>query len=1782
MRTPHFYSYHALSPRTWLAPVCSFTFHNPFSTCSLGYLCYQYLQSLEGGWYSLLAWISKLSLLPGYILYHLHYSMPRTTFRTDVRFWYPTSFDLSVPGWTYTTSPHYHSPNKTRPQGRFGHHQYGIRIRLQPRSFSLQFGFDLRLPKGWRYRSFRKLCIKYYVAPFGPSYLNRRLPKKKKSTTKLQSFLDKFVHWHRDLGDNVQYRVTYANPTTHFDLALYDRYIHRPKAVEEEVHTHFDRDLYDRLLVIPPDPTLTSHFDSAHFDAYAELHRPDTRPAVMPICTTYFDSKLYDKYQVDLKAFHPNTDLDESDIKTEKQYTIQFKSKAARQIALEQIFSDLDPLTWYLKMKGLTNNCMIDGTTALQAKEEAKQTGLSLARKIERKFRQLKYRLGAKKTLRMYPMFISRTGRPTIDDMQYAALTDVRFHPKVDSDEFMCKSARNKSKPPPNLRQPVIIDTGASISCSPSKDDFVGEIKDVSKDTILNSLTDTIEIAGIGTVEWVIRDPSGNLALIRTTAYYIKEAEVRLFSPQCYFREQYAQRQIDLSCTFDRRSLDLHLGDDQMLRFPYSDGGQVPYMLTDDRATEPVVDRDTGIALFASQEEEIQSLLKVDNHNLKPDAQELTLWHQRLSHAGFQWVQDLMRDRKEEVGDEKLPPLVPTRLSQAKSCTPPKCAACILAKQHRRPTGSTKHTNVPDREMAIRRNDLKPGQMISTDQYVCTFPGRLPHTRGKEKASQQYHGGTIFYDHASSLIYCSHQVTLGAGDTVQSKHAFEQFAAASGVSIKGYRADNHPFSSAEFMEDINVNDQHINFSGVGAHHQNGASERALATIGRWAKSMMMHQLLHWPDEYDEANWPFAVDQACWIWNNMPKTRWSPTPLEVFTKMKQPTSDLLQRARVWGCPASVLDPRLQDKQKIPKWTKRSRSGMYVGSSMYHHSTVGRILNLKTGAVSAQFHVLYDELFTTAYGRLDDRAFDAKHWQDLLNFNSGDYFESGVTQESHIDDPSSPEKQAAQEHIARQLFEEFKDSDHVRQPLPTSTTVSEGGDPISRSPTDDTNCVDDETSVSEGGDPSSQRDQASSQRDQTSSNRDDATSDQSTAPPVTSPPKKKVKFIDELAKKKEQRANQRAARRTRNTNPKYAGVTQYQQSPICPDLKGKARAYALQNLCGGNGTRKSADSLRENARIHGLDWNPKTLLASVPNGAAKTTMKELLLRTPLGDHHPMALKAKMKGKDPDLPTYHEAMNGPDAEGYKEATRIEIETLKRMKVWDVVNRESWMDVLPSTWAFRRKTYPNGQTKKLKARFCVRGDKERAHVHYDPAQIFAPVVSWTTVRLMLLLTAQLELHSAQVDYVAAFVHAPIPLPDNYEELDDMGKKKARLYVEMPRGYQEEGKVLRLNKALYGSKNAPSCFFKFLKANLEAIDFVQAHEVDQCLFISEKVICLTYVDDTLLFAKEEKDIEEVIRKLKVQRHMDLEIEDDVAGFLGVDITKNPDTGEIYLKQIGLMKKIVEALKLDGVPAAPTPATETIGKDEDGDPPHCDFNYASVVGMAFYLYSHSMPEIGFAISQLARFTFAPKRSHELALIRLGQYIKGLLEDPDYKGMITKPLQTDKFEMDIYCDTDFCGLFGKEKRNDPDNVRSRLGYCITWNGCPLIWKSCLIGSICLSTMMAEYYGLSTAMKEVLPLRRLVVTIGKALDLPGMCESTFKCTAHEDNSAAEILANLPVGRVTPRSKFFDVKFHWFRQLLRIYAKEMSVIRIDTKSQLGDAWTKPLPPEDFTRLRKLISGY
>ena len=64
----------------------------------------------------------------------------------------------------------------------------------------------------------------------------------------------------------------------------------------------------------------------------------------------------------------------------------------------------------------------------------------------------------------------------------------------------------------------------------------------------------------------------------------------------------------------------------------------------------------------------------------------------------------------------------------------------------------------------------------------------------------------------------------------------------------------------------------------------------------------------------------------------------------------------------------------------------------------------------------------------------------------------------------------------------------------------------------------------------------------------------------------------------------------------------------------------------------------------------------------------------------------------------------------------------------------------------------------------------------------------------MMLILEVLLGLKSKQGDVTAAFLHAKL----------DEGKK---VYIEMPRGFRQEGKCLSLKRTLYGLRQSPRAF---------------------------------------------------------------------------------------------------------------------------------------------------------------------------------------------------------------------------------------------------------------------------------------------------------------------------------------------------------------------------------------
>jgi hypothetical protein len=60
--------------------------------------------------------------------------------------------------------------------------------------------------------------------------------------------------------------------------------------------------------------------------------------------------------------------------------------------------------------------------------------------------------------------------------------------------------------------------------------------------------------------------------------------------------------------------------------------------------------------------------------------------------------------------------------------------------------------------------------------------------------------------------------------------------------------------------------------------------------------------------------------------------------------------------------------------------------------------------------------------------------------------------------------------------------------------------------------------------------------------------------------------------------------------------------------------------------------------------------------------------------------------------------------------QAMRVELNTLvNKFKCWDLVPRHPHMNVLPSTWVFKIKRFPDGTVKKFKAQFCACGDRQK-----------------------------------------------------------------------------------------------------------------------------------------------------------------------------------------------------------------------------------------------------------------------------------------------------------------------------------------------------------------------------------------------------------------------------------------------------------------------------------------
>ncbi|KAJ9512234.1 hypothetical protein QJQ45_012787 [Haematococcus lacustris] len=497
--------------------------------------------------------------------------------------------------------------------------------------------------------------------------------------------------------------------------------------------------------------------------------------------------------------------------------------------------------------------------------------------------------------------------------------------------------------------------------------------------------------------------------------------------------------------------------------------------------------------------------------------------------------------------------------------------------------------------------------------------------------------------------------------------------------------------------------------------------------------------------------------------------------------------------------------------------------------------------------------------------------------------------------------------------------------------------------------------------------------------------------------------------------------------------------------------------------------------------------------------------------------------------DTPTVLEALSGPQADYWREAMHTELASLHANGTWTLVERPPGARVLPTKWVLKIKRDATGAIEKFKARLVAKGFMQVSGV--DVGDVYAPVSKHTTLRALLALAAARDMEVHQIDVEAAFLNGTLQ-PDEI------------IHIQQPEGFEEGSRntVCRLQKALYGLRQAPRAWHAKLKQELEGMGFL-ASESDPALFMlprpSGTVYLLVYVDDCLLCT--EKGDFDSLNFVKQRLSSVFGIKDlgQTRWFLGMQISRDRAQGTLQLDQQQYIKELLSTNSMTeahskAVPMAP--GTKLVKEGDALDTAH--HSYSALVGSLLYLSCCTRPDIAYAVGALARHMAAPTQQHWSAAKAVLSYLKGTAS----QGLVFGGNDS----LQGYCDADYAG--------DKDTARSTTGYVFTLHGAAISWSSRLQPTVAMSTAEAEYMAASGAVKEAVWLRKLMQDLG----LPGT-RVNIMC----DNQAALQLLNNPMA--SARSKHISVHHHFARE--RAVRGEVMFTYWSTSEMVADVMTKPL---------------
>ena len=359
------------------------------------------------------------------------------------------------------------------------------------------------------------------------------------------------------------------------------------------------------------------------------------------------------------------------------------------------------------------------------------------------------------------------------------------------------------------------------------------------------------------------------------------------------------------------------------------------------------------------------------------------------------------------------------------------------------------------------------------------------------------------------------------------------------------------------------------------------------------------------------------------------------------------------------------------------------------------------------------------------------------------------------------------------------------------------------------------------------------------------------------------------------------------------------------------------------------------------------------------------------------------------------------------------------------------------------------------------------------------------------------------------------------------------------------DGKVCRLRKSLYGLREAPRIWYELLAKELKLIG-LKAMTSAPCVFVGDDEMVLCYVDDLLLMSSSEIKL----KKLKERLSSRLPANDlgEARDFLGMKLIREDDA--ISIVQSKYVTSILDDMRMSncqGVTVPHDPAVDL--STDDGDDCDADFPYRSLIGSLLYIATHTRPDISVVVSMLASHVEAPKKKHQVGLIKLMKYLKSTSS----YGLKLKPRSSTS--LSAYVDANWAGERGSCRR-------SRTGIIIYYGNAVIHYSTSLQRCVTLSSTEAEFVAMSECTKLLLWLRRVLDELKIAQDVIPL---------YEDNAGAVTWATGHIAEDFRRSKHIELRYFHVRKQVR--NKTIKVKKISTRYMRADFLTKPLHRSDLS---------